>query len=335
MPPNKVIVTLVQFALILSSLLASGQAHADGSFDVSPDGQQIVFSATDGNLYLLYLETSRVVQLTQTKSEGMPSFSPDGKSIVYVGTSKGGTHQCVFTRSLDGRQSRQLTTGNVHDSSPSYSPGGSEIVFARADRHRRYSMGGWTWDDWDVYIMKADGTQVRRITGQKYYNLSTPWFSGGGKSVVYAAFADRRQHDLCPVLFEVDCAGNRPPLLLSRDRDTSVRCGAWASEPRLSNDGEHIVFISDRLTSYHYDVMVMDRDGSHPRPLGVTSVSRYNCAPAFLPDGKEIIFLARTRESFSGDAIFSLWQVDVTGNNPRLIADSDLFTKPLRWKRKP
>ena len=43
---------------------------------------------------------------------------------------------------------------------------GTEIVFARAYRHRPYSMGGWTWDDWDVCVVQSNGTKVRRVTLQ-------------------------------------------------------------------------------------------------------------------------------------------------------------------------
>ena len=87
--------------------------------------------------------------------------------------------------------------------------------------------------------------------------------------------------------------------------------------------------------SFRYDVLVMNRDGSGTRPLGVTGISRYNKSPIFTPNGRTILFLAGTETGAGNRPIFSLWQVDVDGKNSRRIADSGLFTDPLRWKPKP
>src|SRR5437867_12688443 len=51
--------------------------HGNVAFDISPDGEQVVFAAADGDLYLLQLTTSRVSQLTKTpRAEYSPAFSP-------------------------------------------------------------------------------------------------------------------------------------------------------------------------------------------------------------------------------------------------------------------
>ncbi len=112
------------------------------------------------------------------------------------------------------------------------------------------------------------------------------------------------------------------------------KLGAWASEPDVSADGNHIVFISDRIDPYHYDVFIMNLDGTNPKPLGVTTISRYNQNPVFMSDGKGVLFLAGTERNVGSRATFSLWQVDAEGKNPRRIADSGLFTNPSSWKPK-
>src|SRR5438128_2394874 len=133
-------------------LLGSGSQieHQNVAFAVSRDGAWIVFSAADGDLYLLHLATLQVRRLTESKAvESTPAFSPDGKSIVYAADSQNGNRSGIFLRSLDGKKVRQVTgDANVYDTMPVYSPDGSEIVFGRAFRHRPYSLGGWTWDDW-------------------------------------------------------------------------------------------------------------------------------------------------------------------------------------------
>jgi Tol biopolymer transport system component len=96
-----------------------------------------------------------------------------------------------------------------------------------------------------------------------------------------------------------------------------------------------VAFISDRIKPFHYDVFIMDRDGTNPTALGVTNVSHYNSAPVFMPDGKSVLFLAGTESDAGNRPISSLWQVTAEGKNPRRIAGSDLFTRPLSWKPSP
>ncbi len=143
-------------------LRAGGQIeHGNVAFDISPDGEHIVFSAADGDLYSLHLKTLHVLRLTKTDAtETTPTFSPDGRSIAYAADVQGSKERLIFVRSMDGKQVQQLTNNpDASDFMPSYSPDGSQIVFARAHLHRPYSMGGWTWDDWDAYVIKSDGTQ--------------------------------------------------------------------------------------------------------------------------------------------------------------------------------
>jgi Tol biopolymer transport system component len=79
----------------------------------------------------------------------------------------------------------------------------------------------------------------------------------------------------------------------------------------------------------------MATDGTDFRPSGATKISKYNQAPVFSSDGKKIIFLAGTDWNIHSRPIFSLWQMDMDGNNPRQMADSGLFTDPLHWHGPP
>ena len=53
----------------------------------------------------------------------------------------------------DGKNQRRLTRDPASDGSPSWSPDGRRIAFLR--RHNGMA---------DVYVMRADGTHVRRLT---------------------------------------------------------------------------------------------------------------------------------------------------------------------------
>src|SRR5262245_3032099 len=78
------------------------------SFDLSPDGKQVLFTAEDGDLYLFHLGTQSVRQLTKTNAiDKDPAFSPDGQSIVSASGRDVRKGWQVFVRSLDGDQVRQ------------------------------------------------------------------------------------------------------------------------------------------------------------------------------------------------------------------------------------
>ncbi len=314
-----------------SALRFGDVEHGSVAFAVSPDGQHVVFAAADGDLYLLSLGTQRVSSLTRTEeTESTPAFSPDGRAVIYQAMVPGRKGACLFVRTLDGKRVQQLTNEpSVSDSLPCYSPDGKQVAFVRAHRYRPYSMGGWTWDNFDVYVMSHDGTNQRRVTRHDYYQAGNPCFTADGKTILFSACGD--YPDTRTYLFTVPADGARPPERLTTPPNSQRDCAAWVSEPSASPDGKRLAFISDRAESFRYDVLTMGHDGTDIRPLGVTKISRYNQKPVFLPDGKRIMFLAGTEWNSSSRPIFSLWQVDIDGSNPRRIADSRLFTDPLHW----
>src|SRR5947209_8346669 len=107
------------------------------SFDVSPNGDLIVFSATGGagsDLYLLSRKESKVVPFTDTadRREAHPVFSPDGKWVTFSARGRSEKASHLWSRSIDGSQEIQLTSDpSASDDFPSYSPDGRKLSFAR------------------------------------------------------------------------------------------------------------------------------------------------------------------------------------------------------------
>ena len=334
--------TSMQLGLILSYVaLAAGcparagnqVEHGKVAFDVSADGERVVFSAADGDLYVLHLKSSKVTRLTQTDdTETTPSFSPDGSAVVYAASKPGSDRLSLFIRAVDGKRVVQLTNDpQKSDQMPSYSRDGAHIAFARAHRHRAYSMGGWTWDNWDVYVIRSDGSDLRRITNDSYYEAGSPRLSANGKRVIYSATRNG-ENDLSTAVFSADLDGKTAPYPLLSLPSGTTRIGAWASDPALSRDSQLIAFISDRAKPFHYDVLLANSDGTNLQPLGVAAVSRYNRNPVFIPGGESIAFLAATEWNAHSHPIFGLWRIDTKSRRTQQIAGSGLFTAPLQWK---
>ncbi len=322
-------------------VVGSRVEHRNVAFDVSPDGGKIVFSAADNDLYTLNLKTNQIEPLTQTPiTESGPSFSPDGKSVLYSADAPNGKGQALYRLTLKDKVAHRLTTDTtVSDANPAFSADGTKITFARAHWYREYSMGGMVWRDWDVYVMDADGTEVKRLTTKKYYGMSSPGFTRDSKAVVYsgdAAYPDaEKASDTLRTLLQVSVENPGEPIVLlplpKRPKPGESQ-GALGSDPDLAPDGTRIAFISDKTRPFFYDVCTVKPDGSDWVSLQITKTSGYNQQPRYVPDGTSILYLAGTESNAGNRAIFSLWQVNIDGSNAHQVADSGLFTTPLTWK---
>src|SRR5262249_27099067 len=145
------------------------RGQTDIAFDLAPAGDRIVFTAAGGgfrDVYLLDLRSSRIERLTQTPEyESDPAFSPDGRTIAYSSAARLGLASHLFLRVLNSPLAQQLTRGDgTSDRFAAFSPDGASIVFTRAHIRGLRGMGGYAWYDWDLYSIRRDGSQLKRLT---------------------------------------------------------------------------------------------------------------------------------------------------------------------------
>ena len=303
--------------------------HGNVAFDISPDGETLVFSDAEGDLWLFDLATKNTTRLTSTAEwESSPSWAPDGKTIVYVSAAENGDHASIFSRSIDDSRIQRLTNDDqCADQAPCFAPDGKTIAFSRAHLHRLYSMGGWTWDHYDIYLIDADGSNLHRLTNSKHYGMNGVSFSTDSQEVLFSADEDRAADTSKRTLFEVALDGT---MTIHKPEMDGEYC-AWITDPYSHAGGTGYVFISDRVEAFQYDVLVMDGDSKKPRSLGAISASRYNGNPVITRDGATVYFLAGTEKNGAVRSIYSLWSVNYDGSNMRQFADSSLFTTPASW----
>jgi Tol biopolymer transport system component len=134
----------------------------------SPDGKQLVFevenlkNADPPNrraLYIVNADGSGLRQLTpwSLNAGDNPDWSPDGKLILFRTVSISNRHHGnLHTIRPDGTGLRRLTSYPAPKTvlSPTFSPDGRWIAFSR------FTDGPYP----AVYVMRADGTDVRRVT---------------------------------------------------------------------------------------------------------------------------------------------------------------------------
>jgi TolB protein len=137
----------------------------------SPDGKRILFaSARDGAIQLFTVDSNgrgleRVTDLPAIR--GRSDWSPDGQSIVtYSGPA---WNREIYMMNADGSNVRQLTPAGGNSQGPSFSPDGKWVAFtAYFDKYG---------DDHgcEIYIIRVDGTDLRRLTDNDYCDYQPRW----------------------------------------------------------------------------------------------------------------------------------------------------------------
>lgn len=220
-----------------------------------------------------------------------PSFSPDGESIVYARNPSSTRNASAVYIVRAGAAPRRLTKERfAYD--PIWSPRGDLIAF-RSDRDD---------DEGDIYVMRSDGSNQRRLTRNRDDVESFAW-SPDGRFLVYAFYNGP--------IYRVPASGGARRLLAP----------FAAPEPDLawSPDGRYIAFVSEETGNG--DVYVMTAKGFAERPL----TKRYfNFHPSWSPDSQQIAFAYFTR--LEGPSRGGIAVVHRNGRERREVSDgSDAY----------
>jgi TolB protein len=165
----------------------------------SGDGSKIVFvrDADLPQLWTMNADGSGKARLTQAsgKEDGTPELSPDATRVVFTRSKSYGV-QCLYrtdilVTDIDGSGTRNLTkTCRRRETSPQWSPDGSKILFTRRNSGRT-----------QIFVMNADGTNVRRLTDGPEGNR-TPVWSPDGSMIAFVSARDGN-----PELYVMDSDG--------------------------------------------------------------------------------------------------------------------------------
>jgi Tol biopolymer transport system component len=154
---------------------------------ISPDGSEVAFSAfsdsSNTDIFVIGVDGNDLRQLTDDPAtDEYAQWSPDGTTIVY---DNGGTREETDVQfsataeiwtvpSAGNEPPTELTQNHVPDSSPSFSPTGTQIAY---------------FHDGAIWVMSTDGTNQHQLlpAGEGGF---TPRWSPDGKKIAFTTYSD-------------------------------------------------------------------------------------------------------------------------------------------------
>ncbi|HSJ54707.1 MAG TPA: hypothetical protein VLC52_13285 [Anaerolineae bacterium] len=191
-----------------------------------------------------------------------PAWSPDGSRLVLVSDRSGFSD--LWLVDLDGGNAVNLTLDEAKDHSPAWSPDGQWIAFASL-RDALY---------WELYLMRADGSDVQRLTWWEDASDLSPSWSPDGRRI---AFASKRD-------------GNWEIYTMDRDGGNLLRLTdhpADDTNPAWSPDGSRIAFESTR--EGYAEILIVPVAGGEPVNVSNAPLSSEH-GPTWSPDGSRIAY---------------------------------------------
>lgn len=190
----------------------------------------------------------------------------------------------IYSAKQDGSDLVNLTHSPGYDAEGAVSPDGKEIVFCslRAafpieklspEERARYDKDP-SWFG-DIYIMNADGSNVRRLTDAPGYD-GGPFFSPDGQRIVWRHF---EENGMIADIWTMKTDGS------DKRRITDFRSMSWA--PFYHPSGHCIIFTSNKFGFENFELFIVDVNGEH-EPVRVTFTPGFDGLPVFSPDGKKL-----------------------------------------------
>jgi acylaminoacyl-peptidase len=289
-----------------------------------------------------------------------PQISPDGTRVVYVrqfaDIMKDQRRSNLWIVSFDGKDHRPLTTGNFSDTSPRWSPDGSQIAYI-SDRdgspqiYRRWMDSGQTaklsslttdpagiawspdgkWISFTALVpeepptvkglpSKPEGAtwaEPARVIDQLVYRFNGPGYLKPG------------YHHL----FVLPAEGGTPRQISSGDFQHGG-VGFRASEAVWTPDSKYLILSANRHSNYDLEPLDTDvyefslSDGS---VKALTTRKGPDHSPQLSPDGRRIAYLGFD-DRYQGYQVTRLFVMARDGSGARLLTDGlDRDVANIRW----
>ncbi len=208
----------------------------------------------------------------------------------------------IFEANTNGGGIKNLTKIKGYDAEASWSPDGKIIIFA-SDRHiytdalsseEKEALKSNPSALVELYMMNADGSDVRRLTKDIGYD-GGPFFSFDGKKIVWRKFSkDGRRAEI----YTMNSDGSDVKKI------TALETLSWA--PFFHPSGDYIIFGSALFGHSNFELFIVRADGSGD-PIRVTDYEKFDSLPVFLPSGAELAWTSQRSWDGSSQIFIGKW----------------------------
>lgn len=215
----------------------------DYSFSYTPDGKLLFYSNREGNdeIYLQEADGKKVTNLTNNPAaDRIAAISPDGKRIAFSSNRDNKTSE-LYIMNADGSNVTRLTNNENFEDAPEFSADGKKIIFSRDIKPVNDSTPHVT-SNGEIFIMDADGNNVRRLTNRPGFD-GGPKFSPDGSKIAFYGKTEDGNYEI----FIMDADGSNIVNLTEDEMEDY--------SPSWSPDGKWIAYTKG--DSKNYDVWVI------------------------------------------------------------------------------
>ena len=164
----------------------------DFDASLSVDGKWVIFGSTrsgQADIYRAHPDGSALEKLVDDAAyDGQAALSPDGRKLAFVSSRSGQAD--IWLMDLRSRKARNLTENAGGDFRPAWSPDGKWLAFStdRDSKVPRHSKSNFVVrQSTEIYVVRPDGSGLRRVTHDDEYAGSPAWSPDGRSLVFYTA----------------------------------------------------------------------------------------------------------------------------------------------------
>jgi hypothetical protein len=172
---------LVAFS-ILFLINANIESHSKdklGSFDLSPDGKQIVFAYTKNQtsaIYSISIDGSNLKKIIDSTGYNFanPRYSKNGETIIYIVYKNKAIHGALYKYNIQNGFQELLTDTNQTITEAIFSRDGASVFFCKANEYAAYSiLGRKAPHNVDIYSVNLKDKKIARISNLKAYGIGS------------------------------------------------------------------------------------------------------------------------------------------------------------------
>ncbi|MDC0049033.1 M28 family peptidase [Verrucomicrobia bacterium] len=255
---------------------------------IHPGGERILFASSHADPKA---KEKQAIEIEERKSRRIRKYSWDYDE-----------NYEIWQTSIDGSNPKNLTNSRGYDAEGSYSPDGKWIAFAsnrqayakplnkeqeeRLKIDKSYFM--------EIYLMKSDGTGLKRLTNVPGYD-GGPFFSPDGKKVCWRRFSEKGD---TAEIFTMDLESGEEKQL------TSIGALSWA--PYFHPSGKYLIFATNKHGFANFELYLVDSEGNK-EPVRVTHTEGFDGLASFRPDGKVLSWTSNRTAQKQSQIFVSAW----------------------------